>query len=309
MSDQDQNRPDGVVTDAFAAYDAAKSGAEAAREKKRKHRRALMLWWSSPVVLAAVLFAGKLISLPVINAYAGSAYDRADYADAASRYASLENLNWFEPYLTYFNSGTAKLQQGVYIEAQSRLEDALKRAPADRECDVRQNLSLSIEAQGDIAFAEPNLDESKRLWTNALDVLTVEQCSNKTEKNTNSQDRLRDKLKQEEEQRQQQQQQQGGGSGGGGGGAQPTPDPSTDPNNGGNGGGGQPTPDPTGDPNGGGDPTPNPTGDPNGGGTGTDGQGGTDKQQQLQDRNNKAGQETDEGDQRDNRGRGTEKNW
>lgn len=252
-----------------------------------KRRRRMFMLWSIPVVLIALVAGLKLISLSAVNAYAVDAYDSEEFAEATSRWEWLEPANWFEPWVANFNKGTAQLRAERFAPAEKTLKKALDQAPDERVCDVRQNLSLAIEAQGDIANKEPDREKAKELWTEALETLQVEQCSEKTEKNTNSQERIKKKLEDDPSD-------------------QPTDDPTDDPSD-------EPTDDPTDDPSD--EPTDDPTDDPSDpSDSPTDNptpQPEDPKQRELEDRNKEAEEERQKNqeDKREQGGSNNGKGW
>lgn len=134
--------------------------AKFAEELRRK--RKLMLLWSLPIMLIAFLAALKLLSAVAINLAGTSAYDNANHNTAAERFHSLEFFNVVEPWKAHFNQGTAIYASGDFWNAKEQLEVALDlvpkapqgEPPGKQECDVRTNLSLSLEGLGDEAMAE-----------------------------------------------------------------------------------------------------------------------------------------------------------
>ncbi|WP_058234248.1 hypothetical protein [Devriesea agamarum] len=102
--------------------------------------------------------SAKFLTMPIVEAYSSFAYYNGNYSDAAHRLDLLEPANWFEPYLIYFNKGTAALAEGKNVEAEQLLRTALStwnggwdlNKPHYAECKIRTNLAISIERQADI---------------------------------------------------------------------------------------------------------------------------------------------------------------
>jgi len=143
----------------------------------RRHSRLRWLLISLPVMVLALAFAFKLLGLSIqtqeaINYYdsgtrelasgsnslAHSEFGRS--ADASTGLLSGDWLggNFIESWIPWFNRGDAKAADAEYTMAIDDFEKALELAPADQECRVRVNLSLSWEMLGDqyVAFGSPS---------------------------------------------------------------------------------------------------------------------------------------------------------
>lgn len=114
-----------------------------------RRRRILMFWLSLPVVIVAMIFAFKLISLAPTAQQAIDAYDYGYYEESVEHSSSLLGWNIAEPYLPYFNRGDAYAADDYLGAAIDDFEIALELAPLDRKCDVRLNLALAWERFGD----------------------------------------------------------------------------------------------------------------------------------------------------------------
>lgn len=142
-----------------------KSKAGVARTRRR------MLLFSLPVVLLALFIAWKLISMPVLAGRAIDAYDRDQFEQSAESSDALMFLNVVEDWIPYFNRGTAYAAGESYSQATDDLAKALERAPEDRRCDVRVNLALAWELQGDAYFAAGYFAGAASLYETAKAVL------------------------------------------------------------------------------------------------------------------------------------------
>jgi tetratricopeptide (TPR) repeat protein len=153
--------PDDVMTD---------------NRKKLRLRRRLLLW-GLPVVLVIAVIAGWLVSLPVRAADALTSYNFGDYTGSADGFGELLEPNIVEQWLPYYDRGSALAEAQDYIPAIDDLEKALAIVPADRECVVVVNLSLSWERLAD-GYAQSGLFEGARLlYQTAADVLAEHECS------------------------------------------------------------------------------------------------------------------------------------
>lgn len=146
--------------------------AERSPKRGRRMRLRLVLL-TLPLVLIALVFAGKLFSLPVITSSGISAYDGGQWKNAAQGFERLDVWNAFEPWIAHFNRGTAHAAGGEFTKATDELSTALELAPDERRCDVRVNLALAWEQQGD-AYAEAGHAEgAAKLWQAALAVIAA----------------------------------------------------------------------------------------------------------------------------------------
>ncbi len=130
-----------------------------------------MLWWSLPVVLLALATSLKLASLGLTAQDAISAAETARYEESIDASDSLMTLNWFEPWVAYYDRGTASALAQEYNDATDDLSTALELAPPERSCDVRVNLALAWEELGDIYAEGGYLRGASLLYDTALAVI------------------------------------------------------------------------------------------------------------------------------------------
>jgi tetratricopeptide (TPR) repeat protein len=136
---------------------------------KRTRRRMILV--SLPVVLLALFVAWKLLSMPLFAQQAIDAYDEGNYDRAVETSDSLMFLNIAENWIPYFNRGTANAAAQSYSDATDDLAKALERAPEERRCDVRVNLALAWEMQGDSYFEAGYFTGARKLYETAKAVL------------------------------------------------------------------------------------------------------------------------------------------
>jgi hypothetical protein len=118
--------------------------------------------------VAAVL-TGKLVSMSILATMAVGAYDDTAYAHSAELAKLTQFANFFEPYKSQFNQGTAQAAAGSLTAARASLEDALELAPVSSQCDVRRNLTLVLEKMGEAA-AKTEVEISVKYYTAAANV-------------------------------------------------------------------------------------------------------------------------------------------
>lgn len=121
-------------------------------------------------VLLILCLAAKLLSVGVLGAYAGSAFDAGDSRAVTDAAAGLRIANFTEPHKALFAEGDGLFLAGDYAGARSSFEEALSRSgPAD-ECVIRVNLVLSIEQLGNVQVtADPTA--AARLFAEAMAVV------------------------------------------------------------------------------------------------------------------------------------------
>jgi tetratricopeptide (TPR) repeat protein len=145
------------------------------RGRVRLRRRLLL--WGLPVVLILAIVAGWLVSLPVRAADALTDFNRGDYTGSAEGFGALLEPNVVEKWLPYYDRGSVLAEGQDYIPAIDDLEKALAIVPADRECVVVVNLSLSWERLAD-GYAQSGLFEGAQLlYQTASDVLEEHDCT------------------------------------------------------------------------------------------------------------------------------------
>jgi tetratricopeptide (TPR) repeat protein len=114
------------------------------RARRLRRRRLLAL----PVVLVLLALSLKLVTMSWFSTRGASAYGDSRYAASEAEFDRLQFVNVIEPWRAYLGSGTALHRQGDLAAAEAAFRRALELAP--ERCDVRFNLTVTIEAQGDI---------------------------------------------------------------------------------------------------------------------------------------------------------------
>lgn len=140
--------------------------------RKRKRIRKWIALCSIPLVIAATVVSGKILSMYMFAHFTVTAHVSGDAEGTIRNAEWLAPMNWFEPFIATYDLGTG-LAAGVKLEdARARLEAALPLAEGSlQECAVRMNLTLVIEAQGDVQKEADDTDGARSYWLNALDVL------------------------------------------------------------------------------------------------------------------------------------------
>lgn len=140
------------------------------KDPKRMMRRSI------PIAAAAALVSGAFLAHPVVVHWGQSAYEEEAFASAANRFSFIESVNVYEGYRAPFNRGTSLMQAGELAEAREPLFEALEAAPQDESCQVRFNLVLTIERQGDDAVRQMNATTAVLLYEEALALIEEDDC-------------------------------------------------------------------------------------------------------------------------------------
>lgn len=192
--------------------------APARARRRRRLRRRLMLW-SIPFALVLLLVSAKLISQHAIAQTALTQYEQEEYEGALNTSGQLKFLNVVEPWKPFYNMGTSYLRLDALTEAQDEFRAALELATPPEQCPIRANLAIAIEREGDLAVEAEDVASAVVKYQEALEVLAAADAScefsTSNRSITDSDARIKEKLKQLQEEQPQ---------GNDGGGNQQTPD-------------------------------------------------------------------------------------
>jgi len=145
---------------------------------RKKRRKKLLLISLAPEIILVV--AGIFFLRPACAdvLYRMNFDSQSGGAIAIAKMQQFANL--LEPYVAYYNAGTANIQQRNAKEAEKELHQSLaNNPPKNKVCRVRVNLSYSIEMQADEARANRHLDEALALLSKAEGVLYENGCASK----------------------------------------------------------------------------------------------------------------------------------
>lgn len=148
---------------------------ETLRKKRRKKLLLISLGPEIVLVIAGIFFL-RPVCADIL--YRMNFDSQSGGAIAIAKMQQFANL--LEPYIAYYNAGTANIQQNNAKEAEKELRQSLANNPPQHKvCHVRVNLSYSIEMQADDARANGRLDESLALLSKAEGVLYENGCASK----------------------------------------------------------------------------------------------------------------------------------
>lgn len=127
--------------------------------KRRKNLRVILLLVSIPFLIAILLYGFKTLTM-FLNADASiSAYEKEDFPTSQREAEKQKNVNIFQQWLAYYNTGTAMTADGQYQKGIAQFETALELVPEGDmgECKIRANLAIAYERYGD-EFTEKGAD-------------------------------------------------------------------------------------------------------------------------------------------------------
>lgn len=143
----------------------------------RRQVRTLLLVVAVPLAVTALVFGVRLTTLAPIAAGARADYDASRFEAAAETYEGLENLNVVQPWKAYFDAGTARAADlaaggsSSPYEAVDPLHEAYRLAEGETpevRCLIQTNLALAYELMGD--------DESARGAVHAAELAALEEA-------------------------------------------------------------------------------------------------------------------------------------
>ncbi len=152
------------------------------QDEVRKKRRKKMLLIAIVPEIILIAAGAFFVRQGVFDILFGANYknEKADVAIALSQMQKVGNI--IEPYIAYYNAGTAYLRGGDGVKAEAELRESMKNLPpSDKICQVRVNLSYSIEIQADEAKVLKKYDEALVLYSRAEGILYEDNCANKNE--------------------------------------------------------------------------------------------------------------------------------
>jgi Flp pilus assembly protein TadD len=115
-----------------------------------------------PVVVALLAISLKLVTMSWFSSRGAAAYADGRYGESVGNYGHLQVLNVVDPWRAHAGEGSARYRQGDLIGAEAAFRQALEHDP--QRCDVRFNLAVTIEAQGDrlTGGAQREVEETER---------------------------------------------------------------------------------------------------------------------------------------------------
>lgn len=146
---------------------------------RKQRRKKLFKIYLIPILLFAI--TGAFFLRPgVFNIIFPILYSNPDANGAVSISQLQKGVNLIEPYIAYYNAGTAYIKANRGKEAEEELTESIhNNPPVDKICQVRVNLSYSIELQADDAIKERQNDQALVLLNRAEGVLYEDNCASR----------------------------------------------------------------------------------------------------------------------------------
>jgi hypothetical protein len=120
--------------------------------RSRRRRRLFAL----PIALTLLAVSVKLLTMSWFSTRGAAAYDEERFGSSVVEFDRLQVFNVIEPWRAHLGLGTSRHRQGDLEGAESAFRLALDAAP--ERCDIRFNLVVTIEAQGDRMVGGPTRD-------------------------------------------------------------------------------------------------------------------------------------------------------
>lgn len=147
--------------------------------RKRRRKKLLLLALAPEIVL---VLTGLFFLRPSISdlIYRINYDNRNAFAVNVAQMQQAANI--LEPYIAYYNAGTAMIRDGRVEKAEEELRESLdKNPPKEKICRVRINLSYSIEMQADKALMNGDYESALMLLSKAEGVLYADNCAERNE--------------------------------------------------------------------------------------------------------------------------------
>lgn len=146
---------------------------------RKKRRKKLLATAAIPVII--VIAASAFFLRPgIFNVLYNLNFnnDNAGFNIFISRLQT--KINILEPYIAHYDAGTAYIKDNDGKNAEVELRESLRsNPPSDKVCQVRTNLSYSIEMQADQKSILEHYSEALVLYSTAEGVLYGDNCADK----------------------------------------------------------------------------------------------------------------------------------
>jgi hypothetical protein len=138
------------------------------RRRHRRRRRLVAL----PVAVLLLATGVKLVTMSWLSNRGVAAYDDAEFDQSSASFDRLQVLNIVDPWRAHLGAGAASYRFDDLADAEAEFRRALELAP--ERCDVRFNLVVTIESQGD--RLQPAVQDARSRYAIALDVAKGRLC-------------------------------------------------------------------------------------------------------------------------------------
>jgi len=140
--------------------------------KRRKTTRLVLSLISVPFVIIILLFATKVLTMTTNASKSVKEFTDGNYAASEVAAKKQQENNFIQPWLAYYNSGTALTGAENWTEGIDELSTALDIAGNGiAQCQIRANLAIAYEGYGDEFAAAENTVDADAQYTLALEVI------------------------------------------------------------------------------------------------------------------------------------------
>lgn len=140
--------------------------------KRRKMLRRIFLLISVPFFIIIILFGAKVLVMTTHATESVNSFNEGDFAASTLAAAKQKENNFLQPWLAYYNSGTAIVGEEEYelgIEDLTKALDLVGDKIA--QCQVRANLAIAYEKYGDEFTKNENTVDAEVQYALALEVI------------------------------------------------------------------------------------------------------------------------------------------
>jgi hypothetical protein len=141
------------------------------RGPSRLRLRRRLLVFSAPVAIVAIIASAKMISLVVTGNSAATDFTHGDISALRDDVSVMSVLNVLEPLKAPFAEGSLAVLEGRLDVADARYSDVLSHTSGSKSCQVRVNLELVRETQGDLAARDLQWAKAQERYTSALAIV------------------------------------------------------------------------------------------------------------------------------------------
>lgn len=161
---------------------------------RKKRRKKLLTYAILPV--AILIVAGLFFMRPgMFNILYNANFDNEKAGFIIFLSQAQTKANIIEPYIAHYDTGTAYIKDRDGQKAEEELRKSLNsNPPSDKVCQVRTNLSYSIEMQADQEQIKHHYSEALILYSTAEGVLYGDNCASKQD-SSKSRDKKADTAK------------------------------------------------------------------------------------------------------------------
>jgi len=163
-------------------------------EENRKKRRKKLFKYAGFPLFALIFVAGCFLRTTLFNLNYKLAYNDNHIIDAIKHAENQQIANIIETSIPYYDAGVAQLLDEKYAEAEQSFRNALEVIPpANLQCKIYVNLSLSIEMQATKMASEEQYSDAISAVGRAQSILRESNCADSDTKARIALDRLKQK--------------------------------------------------------------------------------------------------------------------